>query len=112
MKIRKGRFEFYMRDEVRSYNLNEFDSYRSSSCRFCTDLASENADISFGGIGSPDGCTTVIARSGMGYEIFNEAVDRGYIKARQLTQKEMQPVLNLARLKKVQMYSLIRRQNA
>lgn len=111
MKIRKGKFEFYIGDEARSYDLSEFDSYRSSSCRFCTDLASENADISFGGIGSPKDCTTVIARSGMGYEIFNEAVDRGYIKARQLTQKEMQPLLNLAKLKKVQMYSLIRRQN-
>ena len=37
--------------------------------------------ISFGGIGSPKGWTTVLARSALGYEIFNEAVDNGYMKS-------------------------------
>ncbi|MBW6470071.1 MAG: Coenzyme F420 hydrogenase/dehydrogenase, beta subunit C-terminal domain [Methanosarcinaceae archaeon] len=111
MKIRKGQFEFETKDETKSFALHEFDAYRSSSCKFCTDLTAENSDLSFGGVGSPQGWTTVLARSGIGYEIFNEAVDSGYIKSKTLEENEMERVLNLARMKKVQMYALNRRQN-
>ncbi|HJH31494.1 MAG TPA: YHS domain-containing protein [Methanosarcinaceae archaeon] len=109
MKIRRGQFEFDTKGETKSFALNEFDAYRSSSCKFCTDLTAENADISFGGVGSPQGRTTVLARSGLGYEIFNEAVDSGYIKSKTLGENEMERVLNLAKMKKVQMYALNRR---
>ena len=47
-----------------------------------------------------------LARSGIGYEIFNEAVDRGYIRSKTLGENEMEWVLNLARMKKVRMYVL------
>ncbi len=110
MKIRKGQFEFETKDETKSFGLHEFDACRSSSCKFCTDLTAENSDLSFGGVGSPQGWTTVLARSGIGYEIFNEAVDSGYIKSKTLEENEMERVLNLARMKKVQMYALNRRQ--
>ena len=110
MKIRKGQFEFETKNETKSYPLDYFDAYRSSSCKFCTDLTAENSDLSFGGVGSPQGWTTVLARSGIGYEIFNEAVDSGYIKSKTLEENEMERVLNLARMKKVQMYALNRRQ--
>ncbi|TGC09729.1 Coenzyme F420 hydrogenase/dehydrogenase, beta subunit C-terminal domain [Methanolobus halotolerans] len=111
MKIRKGMFEFHTSNELKVFDLKELDRYRSSSCKFCTDLAAENADISFGGVGTPKDWTTVLARSGIGYEIFNEAVDNGYIESRLLEEKEMRNVLNLAKMKKTQMYSVIRRQN-
>lgn len=113
MKIRKGKFEVTLKDgKEHIFELSEFDEYRSSSCRFCTDLTAENSDISFGGVGSPRGYTTVLARSAIGYEIFNEAVDSGYIEARQLTDNELERVLNLAKMKKVQMYDLRMRQKA
>ena len=111
MKIRRGKFEVTLKDgKERVFELDEFDEYRSTSCRFCTDLTAENSDISFGGVGSPRGFTTVLARSAIGYEIFNEAVDNGYIEARQLNDEELERVLNLAKMKKVQMYDLNRRQ--
>lgn len=107
MKIRKGKFEIGLKTgEKHSFELSDFDSHRSSSCKFCTDLTAENADISFGGVGSPQGWTTVLTRSALGYEIFNEALDSGYIEARPLEDKEMERVLNLAKMKKVQMYAL------
>ncbi len=113
MKIRKGKFEVTLKDgKEHVFELSDFDEYRSSSCRFCTDLTAENSDISFGGVGSPKGYTTVLARSAIGYEIFNEAVDNGYIEARQLTDDELERVLNLAKMKKVQMYALHMRQKA
>jgi coenzyme F420 hydrogenase subunit beta len=111
MKIRKGQFEFHTPEELKVYPLHELDMYRSSSCKFCTDMAAENADISFGGVGTPQGWTTVIARSGLGYELYNEAVDNGYIDSHLLEEKEMKGALNLAKMKKIQMYSLNRRQN-
>jgi coenzyme F420 hydrogenase subunit beta len=111
MEIRKGKFEVTLKDgKQKIFELSEFDEYRSSSCRFYTDLIAENSDISSGGVGSPRGWTTVLARSALGYEIFNEAVDNGYIEARHLTDDELEKVLNLAKMKKVQMYDLNRRQ--
>lgn len=110
MKIRKGQFEVTTAAAKESYDLQELDNFRSSSCKYCTDMASENTDISFGGVGTPDGYTSVLTRSSIGYEIFNEAADCGYIDARVIEEKEMQRVLNLAKMKKVQMYALHRRQ--
>jgi Coenzyme F420-reducing hydrogenase, beta subunit len=110
MKIRKGKFEFQTQDELRVFPLEEFDQYRSSSCKYCTDMAAENSDISFGGVGTPQGWTSVLARSSIGYELFNEAVDNGYIESRLLEEKEMKNALNLAKMKKIQMYSIHRRE--
>lgn len=109
MKIRKGVFEFETKGKVEKYPLSEFDEYRSSSCKYCTDMAAENSDISFGGVGSPAGCTTVLVRSSLGYEIFKEAINSGFIEARPLEDLEMERVLHLAKLKKVQMYGINRR---
>ncbi|MEZ5334060.1 MAG: Coenzyme F420 hydrogenase/dehydrogenase, beta subunit C-terminal domain [Methanolobus sp.] len=53
MKIRKGKFEFQTQDELRVFPLDEFDQYRRSSCKYCTDMAAESADISFGGGHTP-----------------------------------------------------------
>lgn len=89
--------------------LGDLNPYRNSSCTMCTDLTSENADISFGGVGSDEGWTTVILRTGVGREVFQDAVDRGYIKAEPIKKKGLQRVLNLAQLKKVQMYMIRRR---
>lgn len=109
MKIRKGKLELQTHDELKVFELGELDQYRSSSCRYCTDLTAENADISFGGVGTPKNWTTVLARTGLGYEFFNEAVDTGYIESRLLEEKEMDKVLNLAKMKKIQLYSVNRR---
>jgi coenzyme F420 hydrogenase subunit beta len=46
----------------------------------CTDLTAEKSDLSFGGVGSKEGYTTVLARTGLGLELFQDAADRGYIK--------------------------------
>lgn len=109
MKIRRGRIELEVESETHVFSLHELDPYRSSSCKYCNDLTAEKAALSFGGVGTPDGWTTVLARSSRGYEIFNEAVENGYIESRELEEKEMIRVLNLARMKKVQKYGVERR---
>ncbi len=43
------------------------------ACRYCDDYAAEFADLSFGGIGAPEGWTTVMARIPLGRAILADA---------------------------------------
>ncbi|MBS7620747.1 Coenzyme F420 hydrogenase/dehydrogenase, beta subunit C-terminal domain [Candidatus Bathyarchaeota archaeon] len=49
-------------------------------CLVCTDFSNYTADISVGGLGSPDGYTTVLVRNRAAQGIINEAVNRGYFE--------------------------------
>ena len=49
------------------------DEFARPACFACTDFANEYADISCGGIGSPDGYTTVILRTTAGESLYNRA---------------------------------------
>ncbi len=49
--------------EQRPLPLDELDFMKRYACRFCDDYAAEFADLSFGGIGSEEGWTTVLART-------------------------------------------------
>ena len=53
-----------------------FHGYRNGSCTVCTDLTAEKADLSFGGVGLKEGYTTILARTGLGLELFKDAEDR------------------------------------
>jgi coenzyme F420 hydrogenase subunit beta len=49
------------------------DVFARPACFACTDFANEYADISCGGIGSPDGYTSVILRTTAGETLYNRA---------------------------------------
>ncbi|MGD9237738.1 MAG: Coenzyme F420 hydrogenase/dehydrogenase, beta subunit C-terminal domain [Desulfobacterales bacterium] len=53
--------------------LEELEFMKRFACYFCPDYAAEYADISFGGIGSEEGWTTVITRTPVGRAIFADA---------------------------------------
>ena len=53
--------------------LEELEFMKRFACYFCPDYSAEYADISFGGIGSPEGWTTVITRTPVGRAIFADA---------------------------------------
>jgi len=108
MKIRKGKFSVRT-DSDHIFPLNDIDAFRNGSCTVCTDLTAEKADISFGGVGSKEGYTTVLARTGLGLELFKNAEDRGYIKIEPLEREGLEKVLRQARAKKVQMYMIKKR---
>jgi coenzyme F420 hydrogenase subunit beta len=110
VKVKLGELDEYRDSRNRlCVPLGDLNPYRNSSCTVTTDVTSENADISFGGVSSREGFTTVLTRTGVGREVFQDAVDRGYIKAEPLEKDGFERVLNLARLKKVQMYMIRRR---
>ncbi|MFX0097938.1 MAG: Coenzyme F420 hydrogenase/dehydrogenase, beta subunit C-terminal domain [Candidatus Hodarchaeota archaeon] len=55
--------------------------YAKPACTTCTDFSNVYADISFGGLGSPDGYTTVLRRTEKGEEVYRNALKDGYIEA-------------------------------
>jgi coenzyme F420 hydrogenase subunit beta len=58
----------------------EADEVARMACLACTDFANHYADISVGGLASPEGYTTVVIRSERGGEVYGEALRRGYIQ--------------------------------
>jgi coenzyme F420 hydrogenase subunit beta len=59
--------------EIRLIPLDKLDFMKRYACRYCDDYAAEFADLSFGGIGAPEGWTTVLARSPLGRAILADA---------------------------------------
>ena len=60
----------------------DVDELARPACLACTDFANDYADLSAGGLGSPDGYTTVVIRSEAGRRHFSEAMRQGYIEER------------------------------
>ncbi|MHA1732662.1 MAG: Coenzyme F420 hydrogenase/dehydrogenase, beta subunit C-terminal domain [Promethearchaeota archaeon] len=107
MDISKGKFNIYYEDEepVKQYTIKELDKYKSSSCNFCVDLTSENADISIGSVGAPAGWNAVLTRTSLAQELFDDAVAKGYIELRDKG-PAMGGLKFLAKLKKVSQYNV------
>jgi len=60
----------------------DMESIARPACLVCPDFSAEYADISFGGLGSPDGYTTVLIRSEKGKWVYRGALASGYIKGK------------------------------
>jgi coenzyme F420 hydrogenase subunit beta len=56
------------------------DEFARPACFVCTDFSNEFADISCGGIGSPDGYTTTVLRTTAGETLYNRAREDGAIE--------------------------------
>ncbi|MHA1264737.1 MAG: Coenzyme F420 hydrogenase/dehydrogenase, beta subunit C-terminal domain [Candidatus Helarchaeota archaeon] len=107
MTIVKGKMQFIQKNgDVLAVRVHDLDRYRSSSCNFCTDLTSENADISVGSVGSAEGYSTILARTGIGLEILLDAADAGYLELQPMPRDKMKWVYNLARMKKATLYTM------
>jgi coenzyme F420 hydrogenase subunit beta len=59
--------------EVRHISLDKLDFMKRYACQYCYDYSAEYADLSFGGLASPEGWTTVITRSLLGRSIMTDA---------------------------------------
>ena len=111
MEIFGGYLRVHFDNYMTRFRVRELDQYRSSSCYFCTDLTSENSDVSFGGVGSPQGYTTILTRTNIGDEIVKEAADDGWISLDEIGFDDFTKVLNLARIKKIHLYTVARRKD-
>ncbi|MHA2288352.1 MAG: Coenzyme F420 hydrogenase/dehydrogenase, beta subunit C-terminal domain, partial [Promethearchaeota archaeon] len=63
---------------------NQLGDYMRPACRACNDFTNLYADISFGGLGSPDKYTTVITRTKKGEKIISDAINAGVIRSSEL----------------------------
>jgi coenzyme F420 hydrogenase subunit beta len=57
----------------------ELEEVARPACLTCVDFGNDYADLSVGGLGSPDGYTTVLVRTTKGGRIYGEALRLGYI---------------------------------
>ncbi len=64
------------------------DEIARPACFACPDFANDFADISVGGLGSPDGYTTTVVRSSIGEKIYNGARQKKYIEELSYRNKE------------------------
>lgn len=85
MGIKKGSFIAWAgSNELLHVPLKEVDAFVRNSCKQCEDFTAEYADVSVGGIGCPDGWSTVIARTQKGLDLLTNAQKAGYLEIREL----------------------------
>ena len=73
INIKEDFLVHFTNGDALSIPLSDLDFMKRYACRYCDDYSSEFADISFGGVGAPQGWTTVITRTPMGRAIFADA---------------------------------------
>jgi coenzyme F420 hydrogenase subunit beta len=67
---------------------NQLTEYMRPACRACNDFTNIYADISFGGLGSPDKYTTVMTRTEKGQKMITEALRAKVIRSLDLNETE------------------------
>jgi coenzyme F420 hydrogenase subunit beta len=83
--VSRGKFYVYKNDgSVVETPIKNTKKYDWSSCRYCKDYCAETADISIGSVGAyKNDWNSVILRTDIGKELFNEAVGAKKIKISQ-----------------------------
>jgi coenzyme F420 hydrogenase subunit beta len=97
----KEDFFIYLKDgKVIHIPFEEIDSIARPACLVCPDFSAEFSDLSFGGLGSPEGYTTVLIRSERGKRVYRGALTAGYIKGRKYssTEKARSDLIKLQRM--------------
>jgi len=67
------------KDTPLKIEFSELSDIMRHACRVCENFSNYFADISFGGLGSQTGYTTVMVRTKIGEKIYNLAQNKGYI---------------------------------
>ncbi len=86
--------------ELLSTDISEIEPYKREGCRICEDFTALFSDISVGNSGTPEGKSTVIVRTYLGKDIFEGAVERGFIDAKPLDPSGTELVHRLMEQKK------------
>jgi len=73
----------------------EIEDIAGPACLVCRDFANDFADISVGGLGSPEGYTTSVVRTTLAKRLFTEAVNGGYIKIADVSEADKAEMLSL-----------------
>jgi coenzyme F420 hydrogenase subunit beta len=80
--------------------LDEIKSYVGAGCLVCMDYTSELADISVGSVGAEQGWSTVFARTEIGEQVVQGAVEKGYIEVMKIEKNGLESIRRLSKRKK------------
>lgn len=99
--IKKNRFIISGNGEILlDEPIKNIEKFVRSACSICTDYTAELADISIGGVGSPEGWSTVIVRNEMGEKIVLEAEKNKYIQLKPLSSDSLSSIIKISNKKK------------
>ncbi len=73
----------------------DLKDYMRPACNACSDFTNVYADVSFGGLGSPEKFTTVITRTKKGRKLMAEALKRGIFTNLELDTSKLKHIKNL-----------------
>jgi len=77
----KDDFVIMLKDKrVIHIDLNDLLPITRSACLACVSFSNYTADISVGGLGSPDGYTTTVVRTKDAQKLINRAIGQGYLE--------------------------------
>jgi len=88
VNVKEDFFIYLNNGRVIHIPFEEIDSIARPACLVCPDFSAEFSDISFGGLGSPEGYTTVLLRSERGKMVYRGALAAGYIKEKRYSSSE------------------------
>jgi coenzyme F420 hydrogenase subunit beta len=74
---------------------NHLTDYMRPACNACSDFTNVYADISFGGLGSPDKYTTVITRTEKGKDILAKSINAGIISSKEIDPAKKNKMIEL-----------------
>ncbi len=83
------------RERIIHIPFNHLKDYMRTACNACSDFTNIYADISFGGLGSPDKYTTVIPRTQKGKEILTKVINAGVISCKDLDPAKKNKMIEL-----------------
>jgi len=86
--------------ELLSVGIDEIEGYKRDGCKVCEDFAGLFSDISVGNVSSPAGKSSVIIRTDFGKDVFEGAIERGYIEAKPMDKSGVDLIHRLMKKKK------------
>jgi len=95
-EIQKGMFRAISKGEAKEVPIEKTDEYLWKGCGPCFDFTAELADVSVGSVGSPQGWSTVLARTDRGVGVYDSALQSGVIEAKGITDKGLALIRRLA----------------
>jgi coenzyme F420 hydrogenase subunit beta len=112
VNVKEDFFIYLNNGKVIHIPFEEIDSIARPACLVCPDFSAEFSDASFGGLGSPEGYTTVLLRSERGKKAYRGALTAGYIKERRYSSSEKARADLIKLQKKVFEFSQRKRERA
>ena len=88
------------------------DEIARPACMACPDFASDYADVSCGGLGSPAGYTTTVIRTADGEKLYNDTRRRGLIEELSGSDREAAVLQRTTTVAKISSFALRKRERA